>query len=75
MTAADEYLSPDDAARYVHLSPESLRRAVQRGDLTCARLGRLIRFRRSWLDEWADRQVLLRAQEPPGPIGEGDRRR
>ena len=34
-------MNPDAAAEYVHLSPESLRRAIQRGDLTCARLGRL----------------------------------
>ena len=64
MTAANEYLTPDAAAEYVHLSPESLRRAVQRGDLTCARLGRLVRYRKSWLDEWADRQAIVRVNAP-----------
>lgn len=58
MTAADEYLTPDDAAHYLCLSPQSLRRAVRRGDLRCARLGRLTRYRRSWLDRWADTQAI-----------------
>ena len=65
MTASDEFLTPDDAARYICMSPQSLRRAVRRGDLRCARLGRLIRYRRSWLDNWADTQAPATADVPP----------
>ena len=56
MTPADEILIPHDAARYLRVSIESLRRAVQRGDLKCAKLGRLVRYRKAWLDQWTDRQ-------------------
>ena len=57
MTSADEFLTPQAAARYLYLSPQSLRRAVRRGDLRCARLGRLVRFRKVWLLDWADTQA------------------
>jgi excisionase family DNA binding protein len=64
MTSTDEFLTPEAAARYLYLSPQSLRRAVRRGDLRCARLGRLVRFRRAWLLDWADTQAAA-ASKPP----------
>lgn len=66
MTPQDEFLIPHDAAHYLHLSVESLRRAAKRGEVRCARLGRLVRFRRSWLDAWAEAQSL-------SPHASGDR--
>lgn len=66
MNPHDEFLIPHDAANYLHLSVESLRRAAKRGEVRCARLGRLIRFRRSWLDAWAEAQA-------PGPAPSAER--
>ena len=64
MTSTDEFLTSDDAAQFVHMSPQSLRRAVRRGDLRCARFGRLVRFRKLWLLDWAETQAAA-ASKPP----------
>ena len=64
MNSTDEFLTPEAAARYICMSPQSLRRAVRRGDLRCARLGRLVRFRKVWLLDWADTQAAA-APKPP----------
>lgn len=50
----DPFYGPDDAARYVGVSTETIRRAYRTGRLQTLRMGRLVRMRRSWIDAWAE---------------------
>ena len=55
--ATDEIKDERQAAAYLGLSPSGLRKKRIRGQgPRYARLGRLIRYRLSWLDEWIERQ-------------------
>ena len=53
MTMEDRLLVPREAASYLKISVATLRRAVRRGDLRHTRVGRLLRFRRDWLEQLA----------------------
>lgn len=42
-----QLLSVDDAAAILSVSPKTVRRMIDRGELTTCRVGRLVRIRRS----------------------------
>jgi excisionase family DNA binding protein len=44
------YLTPREAARYLHVSFATLRRASDRGEVRCVRIGKLRRYSRESLD-------------------------
>ena len=46
------WLTVKEAAAYVGFCDKTIRRACQVGTLRCARVGRRIRIRREWLDDW-----------------------
>ena len=46
------WLTVKEAAAYVGFCDKTIRRACQLGRLKCARVGRRIRIRREWLDDW-----------------------
>jgi excisionase family DNA binding protein len=69
----DELMTPDEAIAYLGLDRqglrmprESLRWLCRTGRLRFTRVGRYIRFRRSWLDELIERNAVQR-QVPPAP--------
>jgi excisionase family DNA binding protein len=52
------WLTLPEAAEYLRCSSATLRRAAHRGDLRVALVGqRVWRFRREWLDAYAERQA------------------
>lgn len=49
-------LTTQEAAAYLRIHPETLRRWVAAGLIPCVRVGRTIRFRREALDAWIARK-------------------
>lgn len=50
---SDDILTAIEAADFLKVSPSTITRLCQRGELTYFKVGRLIRFRREWLDAYA----------------------
>lgn len=51
----DNYISLEDAAKYLNIKPVTLRKWIkQREDLPAHQIGRLWKFKRSELDEWVN---------------------
>ncbi len=53
MDRQSPWLDVKQAAAYLGFCEKTIRRACQLGKLRCVRIGRSIRIRREWLDEWA----------------------
>lgn len=49
---AQDTMTPDEAAAYLHLSPSTLKRKAREGTVPAAKTGRKWIFRKSDLDEW-----------------------
>lgn len=45
----DELVGVEEAAKLLQMTPGALRKAVERGQVACQRVGRRVRFRRSAL--------------------------
>ena len=62
-TQADPWLNLDQAAAVADLRPSTVRRACREGKLRHARVSgrRVIRVRRSWLDQWLEACVPVEA--------------
>jgi excisionase family DNA binding protein len=56
-TMDDAWLSVRDAARHAGVCEKTIRRAYLARQVQHTRVGRVVRFRREWIDEW-----ILRAQ-------------
>lgn len=55
-TSDDVYLTPQEAADYLKVSKDTISEACAGGALKNAKLGhRTVRFKRAWLDAWAER--------------------
>jgi excisionase family DNA binding protein len=54
----DRYLDAREAAEYLNVNEKTIRNATLRIDhpLRHARVGNRLRFKREWLDEWAERR-------------------
>ncbi len=53
----DRYMSVDEAARYLSVSPQTLMRYIRAGQLPVHRIGaRLLRLQRSEIDAWVQSQ-------------------
>ena len=49
----DNYISLEEAANYLNIKPVTLRKWIkQNKDLPAHQIGRLLKFKRSELDEW-----------------------
>jgi len=55
ITSSDEYLDIDELADMLGVSASAVYHWVARGKIPCFRLGRLLRFRRSKIDDWVRR--------------------
>jgi excisionase family DNA binding protein len=53
----DPWLTVRQAAAYAGVCEKTIRRAYIGRQIQCTRVGRVVRFRRAWIDEW-----MLRAQ-------------
>lgn len=70
-------LTVDQVAELVQLDPETVRRAIRRGELVAARIGGRLRIRPEQVDAWVDAQVVepsrasrqVRQPLPPAPVG------
>jgi excisionase family DNA binding protein len=49
---SEQYLTLEQAAEMIQVSPRSIQRAVAAGHLRCLRAGRLLRFRLSDIAAW-----------------------
>ena len=53
ITKEDNYISLEDAAEYLNISPVTLRKWIkQKKDIPAHQVGRLWKFKRSELDVW-----------------------
>jgi excisionase family DNA binding protein len=55
-TSGTEFLRTDEVLGYLRVTPRTIYRLIQTGDLPAVRIGRQWRFRRSDLDLWLNRQ-------------------
>lgn len=51
--ALPRWLTIQQAADYLQIHPTTVRRAIHKGRLEAAKLGRIYRIRRESLDDWA----------------------
>ena len=56
--SADPWLSVRQAAQHVRVCEKTVRRAYLARQIQYTRVGRAVRFRRSWLDEWLLKQQV-----------------
>ncbi len=54
MSDGSQWHSTDTAAAYLGITPGTLRRLVDRGEVVAFQIGRVRRYRRSDLDEFLD---------------------
>ncbi|MFT4044695.1 MAG: helix-turn-helix domain-containing protein [Gordonia sp. (in: high G+C Gram-positive bacteria)] len=66
----DPVWTPEDAGKYLSVSPETLRywRYEGRGPEFCRMGGRLIRYRKSALDRFVEESVVEQAPESPARL-------
>lgn len=60
-------LTLDEAAEMLSLSPRTLSRLLQRGEIPAVRIGRLVRVRTCDVHTWVDRQAEGWFDAPPQP--------
>jgi len=53
MNTSDRWYTKRQGSDYLQISPRQLQRAMSQGKLRFTRVGRLVRFRREWLDALA----------------------
>lgn len=51
-------LNPDEAAEYLHITPEDIRELVLRREIPFEEVGSRIQFRRREIDAWASKRIL-----------------
>jgi excisionase family DNA binding protein len=56
VTTATDFLKTDEVLGYLRVTPRTIYRLIQTGDLPAVRIGRQWRFRRTDLDAWLNRQ-------------------
>jgi excisionase family DNA binding protein len=66
----DQLLTLDQVCAMVQLSPESVRRAVRRGDLAASKLGGRFRFRPLDVETYIDSRLVTPAVAAPRAHGE-----
>lgn len=54
-----EVMNLNQLAAYLQLSPQTLYRKVERGEIPGAKIGRQWRFKKAVIDEWLERTALL----------------
>ena len=52
-----EFFTAEELAELLKVSPRTIQRLVNRKELPAIRVGRQLRFRREWVDEWLDRNT------------------
>ena len=55
---SDEFVTIEELANQLKVSPRTLQRLIQRKELPAIRIGRQWRFRREWIAEWLDRNTV-----------------
>jgi len=48
----DNWITMNQACRYVSISSRTIHRAMKDGQIRYEKIGRLVRFRKKWLDAW-----------------------
>ncbi|MBT4361232.1 MAG: excisionase family DNA-binding protein [Candidatus Marinimicrobia bacterium] len=48
----DNWITMNQACRYVWISSRTIHRAMKKGQIRYVKIGRLIRFKKTWLDAW-----------------------
>jgi excisionase family DNA binding protein len=61
---ATEIMTTKQAADYLHLHPESIKRKAREGELPAAKVGRGWRFRKVDLDLWLSNGGTLQSEKP-----------
>jgi len=54
-----EVMNLNQLAAYLQLSPQTIYKKVERGEIPGAKIGRQWRFKRAVIDEWLERTALL----------------
>jgi excisionase family DNA binding protein len=72
-----DLLTLDDVATACQISERTVRRAIERGELQAAPLGRrgALRIKPDWVDEWLERRSRSRLRSEPQSMSQRPRRR
>lgn len=57
MEPEDQFLTVEELAALLKVSPRTIQRLVTRKELSAIRIGRQLRFRREWVDDWLRRNT------------------
>jgi excisionase family DNA binding protein len=58
MKNSSEFVTVDELAEALKVSPRTIQRIVFRKDLPAIRVGRQWRFRREWIEEWLNSNTV-----------------
>lgn len=65
-SAANELMTVGEVATYLHLSPATVYRLAQTGELPAFKIGRTWRFRQALIDTWLEQRRT--ASQPPAVV-------
>lgn len=58
MEPQDEFVTIEELATLLKVSPRTLQRVIQRREMPAIRVGRQWRFRREWVKEWLQKNTV-----------------
>ncbi len=59
----EEYMTVEELATALKVSPRTIQRVVDRKELSAIRIGRQWRFKREWVEEWLKSNTSTAAQD------------
>ncbi len=62
MNPENEFLTIEELAALLKVSPRTIRRIIKRNELPAIRIGRQLRFRRESINEWLAANVVERSE-------------
>ncbi len=54
----DEYVTVEELAEQLKVNVRTIQRLVERKQLMAVRIGKQLRFRRDWVDEWLRKNMI-----------------
>lgn len=54
----DEYVTVEELAEQLKVNARTIQRLVERKQLMAVRIGKQLRFRRDWVDEWLRKNMI-----------------
>jgi len=62
MKEKNEFLTVEELAELLKVSPRTIRRIIKRKEMPVIRIGRQLRFRRQDVDNWLDTKIIAQTE-------------